>query len=62
MENPWPQTSDPDAPHVLRQDLSISVEAFNTRYAHDPDTTIQSQLLPEPFIGDPRARVYLLNL
>lgn len=60
MENPWLQLPI-DAPYVLRQDLPI-VEAFNARYGRDSDIAIQSQLLPEPFIGDPGARVYLLNL
>ncbi len=59
--NPWSGLPTHDAPHVLQQDLPI-VEAFNKRYAHDPDIKIQSHLLPEPFIGDPSARVYLLNL
>ena len=72
MVNPWYPWSPTDAPHVLQQDLPI-VEKFNARYAdkHDPKCqiptcagcfTVQKQLLPEPFIGDPRARVYLLNL
>ena len=60
MVNPWSQLPT-DAPHVLRQDLPI-VEKFNKHYAHNPDIKIQSHLLPEPFIGDPSARVYLLNL
>ena len=71
MENPWPQLPN-HAPHVLPSDRSI-VEKFNTRYAdkHDPKCenpscagcfTLQKQLLPEPFIGDPDARVYVLNL
>ena len=71
MENPWPQLPT-DAPCVLPPDRSI-IEAFNARYAdkHESDCrtssctgcfTIQTQLLPEPFIGDPEARVYLLNL
>ena len=61
MVNPWSQLPAHDASHVLPQDLPI-VEAFNKRYAHDPDIKIQSHLLPEPFIGNPSARVYLLNL
>lgn len=60
MVNPWSQLPT-DAPHVLRQDRPI-VEEFNQQYAHNPDIKIQSHLLPEPFIGDPSARVYLLNL
>ena len=60
MVNPWSQLP-PDAPHVLEGDLSI-VNKFNEHYAHNPCFKIQSHLLPEPFIGDPSARVYLLNL
>jgi len=60
MVNPWSQLPT-DAPHVLRQDLPI-VEEFNQQYAHNSDIKIQSHLLPEPFIGDPSAHVYLLNL
>ena len=72
MVNPWSQLPTDAVPHVLEGDLSI-VEKFNARYAdkHDRECqistcagcfTVQKQLLPEPFIGDPRARVYLLNL
>ena len=61
MVNPWSELPTHDAPHVLQQDLPI-VDAFNKRFAHDLDIKIQSHLLPEPFIGDPNARVYLLNL
>ena len=59
MENPWPQLPI-DAPRVLPSDRSI-IDAFNARYAKTK-FAIQTQLLPEPFIGDPDARVYLLNL
>ena len=61
MVKPWSELPTHDAPHVLQQDLPI-VDAFNKRFAHDLDIKIQSHLLPEPFIGDPNARVYLLNL
>ena len=71
VENPWQQLPT-DVPHVLPSDRPI-VEKFNARYAdkHDPKCenpscagcfTLQTQLLPEPFIGDPDARVYVLNL
>lgn len=59
VENPWLQLPT-DAPYVLQQDSPI-VEAFNARCAHGP-CKIQRQLLPEPFIGNPGARVCLLNL
>lgn len=59
MDNPWPQLPI-DAPHVLPSDRCI-VEKFNARNA-DKHFIVQTQLLPEPFIGDPNARVYLLNL
>lgn len=60
MKNPWPGLPT-GAPYVLAEDRSI-IERFNARYADNPKFTIQTQLLPEPFIGDPDARVYLLNL
>ena len=71
MENPWPQLPT-DAPHVLPSDRCI-VDKFNARNANKHDRkcrnpsctgcfTLQKQLLPEPFIGDPDAQVYLLNL
>ena len=71
MENLWPQLPT-DAPHVLASDRSI-IETFNARYADKHESacrissctgcfTVQTQLLPEPFIGDPSARVYVLNL
>ena len=44
MVNPWSDFRPTDAPHVLQQDLPI-VEAFNKRYAHDPDIKIQSHLV-----------------
>ena len=59
VENPWLQLPN-DAPHVLPEDRSI-IEAFNARHKDTP-YAIQAGLLPEPFIGDPKARVYLLNL
>ena len=59
MENPWLQLRT-DAPRVLRSDRSI-IDKFNARYARTK-FVIQTQLLPEPFIGDPDARAYLLNL
>ena len=71
MENPWPELPT-DAPRVLPSDRSI-IEAYNARYGDKHESacrtsscagcfTVHTQLLPEPFIGDPEARVYLLNL
>ena len=60
VENPWSRLPS-DAPFVLPQDRSI-VERFNERYGHDCAVAIQTQLLPEPFIGDPNASVYVLGL
>ena len=61
MKNPWPQLPTNSVPCVLREDRAI-IQGFNARYGDDPDFRIQQQLLPEPFIGDRHARVYLLNL
>ena len=60
MENPWLLRLPTDAPRVVPSDGSI-IKAFNTHYARTK-FVIQTQLLPEPFIGDRNARVYLLNL
>ena len=60
MENPWPQLPT-DAPRVLSPDRWI-LEAFNARYADKRKLVIQTRLLPQPFIGNPEARVYLLIL
>ncbi len=74
MQNPWPRLPT-DAPRVLPSDRAI-IHEFNARYADKHDSacrksscmgcvgcfTVHTQLLPEPFIGDPTARVYVLNL
>lgn len=60
MKNPWLQLPD-DNPRVLQTDLS-AVEAFNARYADKPQFKIQSQLFPEPFIGNPNGPLCVLGL
>ena len=60
MKNPWLRLP-ADTPRILHEDRSI-IEAFNARYGGNPQFRIQPQLLPEPFIGDPEARVCLLAL
>ena len=60
MKNPWTQLPS-EVPRVLSSDLP-TVEAFNDRYADSPKVVIQTQLFPEPFIGDPKAGVYVLAL
>lgn len=60
MNNPWRQL--PDVfPYVLPSDQCI-IDAFNIRYSSNPDFVIHRQVLPEPFIGNPNAAVYVLGL
>ena len=60
MNNPWLQFPT-DIPRLLASDQP-AIDAFNAHYIDAPEFTIQSQLLPEPFIGDPQAPVYVLGL
>lgn len=60
MQNPWAELSG-DSPCVLQTDRD-AVDRVNDRFSLQPDFQIQSQLLPEPFIGTPTAAVYLLGL
>ena len=60
MQNPWAELSG-DSPCVLQTDRD-AVDRVNDRFSLQPDFQIQSQLLPEPFIGAPTAAVYLLGL
>lgn len=38
------------------------VDRFNIKFAHDENLVIHSQVLPEPFVGHPDARLYVLGL
>lgn len=58
MENPWRNIPNA-APYVLNQDLFI-IQEMNTRYADKP-RMIQTQLLPEPFIGNIDSPIILLT-
>lgn len=60
MKNPWSQLPS-TAPRVLESDRG-SIDGFNLRYADNPQFVIQTQIFPEPFIGNPDCRVYILNL
>jgi hypothetical protein len=60
MENPWLKIP-LEAPYVLEIDRE-GIERYNARTA-SPDRQIDTSLIPEPFIGNPRsAKLVLLNL
>jgi len=59
MENPWQQLPHIQ-PYILKEDLS-NISAFNESI--DPNHAIRTDILPEPFLGNPiTAKVILLNL
>lgn len=60
MENPWVKLPSQDT-YVLEIDRK-DIEQFNEKKLN-PDHKIDTSLLPEPFIGNPRsAKLVLLNL
>ncbi|EIJ36953.1 hypothetical protein [Thiothrix nivea] len=60
MKNPWSQLPI-TAPRILADDKKI-IDQFNKHYCGDLDFSIQTQLFPEPFIGDPNSPLYVLGL
>ena len=58
--NPW-QRLPRCAPYVLSSDADI-VAALGHHYRHKAAFQLQTQLLPEPFVGSPDAPVYVLGL
>jgi hypothetical protein len=58
MRNPWLDLPEA-APFVLRGDVA-GIERFNTTAT--PETTIQLDVMPEPFIGRPEAPLVFLLL
>jgi len=59
MQNPWSEISTKSK--ILPSDKPL-IKEFNLRYRFSSKYQIQDKLFPEPFIGDPQAGVYLLNL
>lgn len=57
IANPWADLPD-TRPYILPQDQSI-LAGFQPRR---PEAAIQTEVLPEPFFGDPEAPVLLLGL
>ena len=45
MDNPWPELR-VESPWVLHSDRS-TIDAFNARYADEPDFIVRPQLLPD---------------
>lgn len=60
LKNPWTDLPS-EAPYVLECDRE-KIEAFNRRFADQPDYLLQTQLYPEPYIGNPDSPIYLLGL
>jgi hypothetical protein len=58
MRNPWLELS-LEAPFVLERDAA-KINAYNQKA--DPATFVHVELLPEPFIGNPLARIVILGL
>ena len=60
MNNPWLNLPTRQ-PYVLKMDQAV-VEAYNQRLDETSRAILQTQLLPEPFIGKPAAPIYILSL
>lgn len=60
MNNPWENLNEAP-PFVLESDKQI-IEAHNNNPKTNDDHIIQTELYPEPFLGNPNADVVLLNL
>ena len=58
MQNPW-KNLPKKAPYILTHDQKV-IKAFNKRVAKE--YKINEKLLPDPFLGKPKAPVVLLNL
>ena len=59
MNNPWRQLSN-KKPFILKEDLDL-VNSFN-RKTKNNKFKIRTDLLPDPYIGNPKAPIILLNL
>jgi hypothetical protein len=60
MENPWKHLPLHE-PYVLDMDRAI-IERYNANFKSEDETYIHTELLPEPFYGNPQAPVMLLSL
>src|SRR5450432_3879599 len=60
MENPWKHLPLHE-PYVLDMDRPI-IEAYNAKVNQTDPNYIHTELLPEPFYGNPEAPVMLLSL
>ena len=59
-DNPWTKLPS-GGQYVLEQDRG-DIEAFNKKHHGNSDKEIHLELFPEPYLGDPKAPVVLLNL
>lgn len=60
MKNPWLNLPARN-PYILQIDRD-AVDSFNEQQSPASKAIIQTQLFPEPFIGNPRSPIYLLSL
>ena len=60
MKNPWKDLPE-RKPFVLRDDLPM-IESWRNDRKRDDAAKLHLELLPEPFLGDPKSPVVLLNL
>jgi hypothetical protein len=59
MQNPWLHLPS-EAPFVLEEEREI-IDAFNRHYP-DAQTRIRTDILPEPYLGNPDSNVVVLSL
>ena len=60
MQNPWRQLP-VKAPFVLPMDAA-AVAAYQQHFAGSPNLQLQTQLMPEPYHGNPNASICILSL
>jgi len=58
--NPWKAVNRNTPQKILPEDREV-IERFNARHK-GRDTEVRFELLPEPFVGNPKAPIWLLNL
>src|SRR5579859_5575875 len=60
MENPW-KLLPKQEPFVLEID-NKAVTAYNAKFSYSDAGYVHTDLMPEPFLGDPQAPIVLLGL
>ena len=59
MNSPWFEITNAP-PYILKSD-SLEIEVFNKKY-HKTDYAVHPELIPEPYIGNLKSEIVLLNL